>query len=58
MRLNTTKSMKLARRVKGKFGSWQAVRDASRREDGIYVVQPKKDPSDHPHVEMKQPVTA
>ena len=40
MRLNTAKSMRLARRVKGRFGTWAAVRQASRVEDGIYVVDP------------------
>lgn len=38
MRVNTTKSLRLARRVKGRFGTWQAVRQASRVENGVYVV--------------------
>lgn len=38
MRVNTTRSMQLARRVKGRFGTWQAVREASRVENGVYVV--------------------
>ncbi|WP_201039023.1 hypothetical protein [Sphingobium yanoikuyae] len=39
MRLNTAKSMKLARRVKGQFGTWQAVRKAARVENGVYVIE-------------------
>ena len=46
MRLNTTRSMELARRVKGRFGTWQAVRQASRVEDGVYVLEPR-DRDDH-----------
>lgn len=38
MRVNTTTSMQLARRIKGKFGTWQAVREAARLEDGVYVL--------------------
>ena len=38
MRVNTARSMQLARRVKGRFGTWQAVREASRVENGVYVV--------------------
>ena len=58
MRLNTTRSMKLARRVKKEFGTWEAVRAASRREDGVYVVQSKKKEADQPQAEVKQPATA
>jgi hypothetical protein len=39
MRLNTTKSMMLARRVKGRFGTWQAVREASDVQNGVFVVE-------------------
>lgn len=39
MRLNTAKSMKLARRVKGQFGTWQAVRKAARVENGVYIIE-------------------
>lgn len=38
MRLNTAKSMKLARRVKSRFGTWQAVREAAHVKNGVYVV--------------------
>lgn len=38
MRVNTSNSMRLARRVKRRYGTWQAVRQASRVENGIYVV--------------------
>jgi len=38
MRVNTSTSMRLARRVKGRYGTWQAVRQASRVENGVYVV--------------------
>jgi hypothetical protein len=53
MRLNTTKSTKLARRVKQEFGTWQAVRESSRREDGVYVIQRKGERSDRPRNKMK-----
>lgn len=39
MRVNTTNSLKLARRVKGQFGTWQAVRQAARVENGVYVLK-------------------
>jgi len=39
MRVNTSTSMRLARRVKNRFGTWQAVRQASRIENGVYVVR-------------------
>lgn len=39
MRLNTAKSMKLARRVKGQYGTWQAVRKAARVENGVYIIE-------------------
>ena len=57
MRVNTTKSMRLAQRVKGRFGTWQAVRQASHVENGVYVV----DPTAAGHRENKDaavPVTA
>lgn len=38
MRVNTSTSMRLARRVKSRYGTWQAVRQASRVENGVYVV--------------------
>lgn len=40
MRVNTTRSLRLARQVKGRFGTWAAVRQASRVENGVYVVDP------------------
>lgn len=40
MRVNTAKSIRLARQVKGRFGTWAAVRQASRVENGVYVVDP------------------
>jgi len=58
MRLNTTKSMKLARRVKREFGTWQAVREASRRENGVYVIEGKREQANLPRQELKQPITA
>lgn len=42
MRLNTIKSMKLARRVKGRYGTWQAVREASSVQNGVFVVEAPK----------------
>ena len=39
MRVNTSTSMRLARRVKDCFGTWQAVHQASHVEDGVYVVR-------------------
>lgn len=39
MRVNTTKSLKLASRIKQRYGSWQAVKAASRLENGIYVLE-------------------
>lgn len=38
MRLNTTRSIQLARHVKGRFGTWQQVREAARLENGVYVL--------------------
>lgn len=38
MRVNTSRSMQLARQVKGRFGTWQQVREAARVENGVYVV--------------------
>lgn len=42
MRLNTVKSIKLARRVKGRYGTWQAVREASSVQNGVFVVETPK----------------
>lgn len=39
MRVNTTKSLRLAARVKQRYGSWQAVKDAARLENGIYIIE-------------------
>lgn len=41
MRLNTTRSLQLARQVKGRFGTWQQVREAARVENGVYVLEPR-----------------
>jgi hypothetical protein len=38
VRINTEKSLQLARYVKRKFGTWKAVRNASRVENGVYAV--------------------
>jgi hypothetical protein len=38
MRVNTDKSMKLARYVKAKYGTWQAMRRAARLEKGIFII--------------------
>lgn len=57
MRVNTTKSMRLARRVKGRFGTWQAVRQASRVENGVYVVDPTAT-ADRDNKDVAIPVTA
>ncbi len=55
MRLNTTKSLKLARHVKGRFGTWNDVRRAARVEDGVYVLEPAAAlPADEP-LGMKRP---
>lgn len=56
MRVNTAKSMQLARRVKGRFGTWQAVREASRVENGVYVVDGKA--ADCESKELAHAVTA
>lgn len=58
MRLNTTKSVKLARHMKKRFHTWQGVREASRRENGVYVVQPEAEPAEKRHEERHQPATA
>lgn len=57
MRLNTSKSMRLARRVKGRYGTWQAVREASRVQNGVFVIeaQPKQQ---EPEPANRPPVTA
>ena len=57
MRLNTRKSMKLARRVKRRYGTWQAVREASRVQNGVFIVeaQPKQQ---EPEQADRHPVTA
>lgn len=39
MRVNTTRSLRLASRVKQRYGSWQAVKAASRLENGIHVLK-------------------
>lgn len=39
MRVNTAKSLRLGARVKRRYGSWDAVKAASRLENGIYVVE-------------------
>jgi hypothetical protein len=46
MRLNTTKSVKLARQMKKRFHTWQGVREASQRENGVYVVRPDAKPAE------------
>lgn len=38
MRVNTDRSIRLAEKVHAHFGSWAKVREASRIEDGAYVV--------------------
>ncbi len=38
MRLNTTKSLELARQVKAQYGTWAEVIAASRLVDGVYVL--------------------
>ena len=40
MRVNTPRSMQLARQVKGRFGTWQQVLEAARVENGVYVLGP------------------
>lgn len=57
MRVNTTKSMRLARRVKGRFGTWQAVRQASRVENGVYIVDPTA-AADRDNKDVAIPATA
>jgi hypothetical protein len=57
MRLNTAKSMKLARRVKGQFGTWQAVRQAARVENGVYIIERSAADGENPK-ERLQPVGA
>ena len=37
MRVNTSTSMRLARRVKSRYGTWQAVRQASRVENDEHL---------------------
>lgn len=58
MRLNTAKSMKLARRVKGQFGTWQAVRNAARVENGVYIIETRGVDDDKKAKERLQPVGA
>ena len=57
MRVNTTRSMQLARKVKGRFGTWQAVRQAARIEDGVYVLDTRSKPQDHENSKQR-PATA
>lgn len=57
MRVNTSTSMRLARRVKGRYGTWQAVRQASRVENGVYVVSASAAP-DSDKEAGSTPVTA
>lgn len=58
MRLNTAKSMKLARRVKGQFGTWQAVRKAARVENGVYIIERGDAHDEKPSQESLQPAGA
>lgn len=59
MRVNTTKSLRLASRVKRRYGSWHAVKAASRLENGIYVIeQPPAADQDHSNEPKATPVTA
>lgn len=58
MRLNTAKSMKLARRVKGQFGTWQAVRKAARVENGVYIIERGDTHDEKPSQESLQPAGA
>lgn len=46
MRLNTTKSLELARQVKAQYGTWAEVIAASRLVDGVYVVSRPPRPRD------------
>jgi hypothetical protein len=58
MRLNTAKSMKLARRVKGQFGTWEAVRQAARVENGVYIIERSAADGGENPKERLQPVGA
>ena len=55
MRLNTTKSVKLAHHMKKRFHAWQGVREASRLENGVYVVRPDAKPAEKRPEEHQQP---
>lgn len=42
MKLNSPKSMATGRKLIQEYGSWSAVREASRRSDsGVFVVKPR-----------------
>lgn len=58
MRLNTNRSMKLARRVKQRYGTWQAVREASRVQNGIFVIEAQPQRVQEQEPINRQPVTA
>lgn len=45
MRVNTSRSMQLARQVKGRFGTWQQVREGASVSNGVYVVDGRNRPS-------------
>lgn len=55
MRVNTSESMKLARKVKGRFGTWQDVRAAARVENGVYIIEslPSSDEQEEHKAEQK-----
>lgn len=39
MRINTEESIKTAKIVHARFGSWQAARDAAEYKDGKFIVR-------------------
>lgn len=46
MRINTDQSIKLGQRLYARYGSWEAVRQASKMRDGAYIVPAEPDQRD------------
>jgi hypothetical protein len=43
MRINTDHSIRLGEQLYDRFGSWEKLRQASRYEDGVYIVPPQRE---------------
>lgn len=48
MRVNTIRSMQLARQVKRRFGTWREVLEAAHVENGVHILDARAEPQHNP----------